>query len=164
MTAAPLSGTKVVACASGAAAGYALRLLATLGAEAVLVEPEGGSALRRAPPFLPDSETSALFAYLTAGSRVQTGGLEAALATADILLHDTPLGEREALGLTEEAFAHMAPRRFGRARISISSMPQAKAICCPTGFLSSNFQDGHRSNLMAISPNIRAGWPRRSAR
>jgi crotonobetainyl-CoA:carnitine CoA-transferase CaiB-like acyl-CoA transferase len=116
--AAPLASIRVVACASGAAAGYALRLLATLGAEAVLVEPEGGSALRRTPPFLPDSDTSALFAYLTAGSRVQTGGLDTALATADILLHDTPLGEREALGLTGEALAARFPNL-----IPVSGLP-----------------------------------------
>jgi crotonobetainyl-CoA:carnitine CoA-transferase CaiB-like acyl-CoA transferase len=109
MTSAPLSGVSVVACASGAAAGYALRYLATLGAEAVLIEPEDGSALRRAVPFLPGGGTSALFAYLTAGSRVQTGGLDEAMAGADIFLHDTPVAERKTLGLTDKALAERFP-------------------------------------------------------
>ncbi|MFD1961339.1 CoA transferase [Novosphingobium panipatense] len=40
---APLSGTRVVAIANGVAAAYAARMLCTLGAQVVLVEPPGGS-------------------------------------------------------------------------------------------------------------------------
>lgn len=106
---APLSGIRVVACVSGAAAGYALRMLSILGAEALLVEPDGGSPLRWQPPFLPGSKISALFAWLTAGTQIQTGGLDAALASADIFLHDTPLADREGLGLDEATIATRFP-------------------------------------------------------
>ncbi len=109
MAATPLSRIMVVACVSGAAAGYALRYLSVLGAKAVLIEPAEGSALRRMPPFLPGSGTSALFAYLTAGSRVQTSGLDEALTNADIFLHDTKVAEREALGLTDDALSTRFP-------------------------------------------------------
>ena len=96
MTSSPLSSLRVVVRASGAAAAYAARLLGTMGAEVILVEPPEGSALRAEPPFLPtssswrkpgsagsdredsgpgsgpgrgDQRVSALFAYLAAGMR-----------------------------------------------------------------------------------------------
>ena len=67
MSAPPLSGVRVAVHANGVAAAQAGRMLATLGAECLLVEPPEGSALRLEAPMLPGSETSALFAYLTAG-------------------------------------------------------------------------------------------------
>jgi crotonobetainyl-CoA:carnitine CoA-transferase CaiB-like acyl-CoA transferase len=114
----PLAGLRAVATARGVAATYAARMLATLGADVVLVEPEAGSPLRREPPFLPGGETSALFAYLAAGlrslvadlttvtGRVALGGL---LAQADVLIDDTPLAEREAAGLGEATIAAAHP-------------------------------------------------------
>lgn len=114
----PLSGLRVIVHARGVAAAYAGRLLATLGAETILLEPPQGSALRDEPPFLPDTQVSALFAYLAAGmrslvcdltgedGRAQLGAL---LADADILLDDTPLGEREPAGLDEAAIARRHP-------------------------------------------------------
>jgi crotonobetainyl-CoA:carnitine CoA-transferase CaiB-like acyl-CoA transferase len=105
----PLSGIRVAACVSGAAAGYALRMLSVLGAEALLIEPEGGSALRVRLPFLPNTDISALFAWLSAGATCQTGGLDAALAKADIFLHDTPLAEGEAQGLDEASITARFP-------------------------------------------------------
>ena len=106
---APLSDIRVVACVSGAAAGYALRMLSVLGADTLIVEPEGGSALRTQSPFLPGSNTSALFAWLTAGAACQTGGLDAALSKADIFLHDTQLEGREAIGLDEASITARFP-------------------------------------------------------
>ena len=115
----PLSGLRVVAHASGVAAAYASRMLATLGAACTLVEGPQGSPLRREPPFLPGSETSALFAYLCAGmgSRVvdlaTTDGqaaLGAMLSEADVFIDDTPVGERAALGLDEAALAVRHPQ------------------------------------------------------
>ncbi|MCB2080773.1 MAG: CoA transferase [Novosphingobium sp.] len=114
----PLGGLKVVVRASRAAAAYAARLLGTMGAEVTLVEPEQGSALRREPPFLPDGETSALFAYLAAGmrSRVCKLGdegeravLGAMLSESDVFIDDTPLAERAALGLDQETIAQSHP-------------------------------------------------------
>lgn len=104
----PLAGTRVVECAHSVAAAYAARLLAAMGAQVVMLEPVGGSPLRRAPPWLDGEQESALFAYLSVGkvSRVcdlssEAGQqrLQAELAEADILIDDTPLGERERLGL-----------------------------------------------------------------
>jgi len=116
---APLTGLRVVANASGVAAAYAARLLGTLGAETILVEPLQGSALRDEPPFLDaDEDVSALFAYLAAGARsfvcdvtsdagrAALGGL---LSEADIFIDDTLPAERTALGLDEEAIAARHP-------------------------------------------------------
>ncbi|HTH28745.1 MAG TPA: CoA transferase [Sphingobium sp.] len=115
----PLTGLRVVARASGAAAAYAARLLGTMGAETILLEPPGGSPLRREPPYIDGSDgVSALFAYLAAGARSSVCDLAtedgraaatAMLSEADIFIDDTPLGEREALGLDEAAIARRHP-------------------------------------------------------
>ena len=109
----PLAGIRVLEHSATAAAGYAGRLLATLGAEVIMIEPPGGSPLRKAPPFLEDDAgTSALFAYLSVGKRSQVCDLasdegrwefEQLLADAHILLDDTPVASREALGLAPDA-------------------------------------------------------------
>jgi len=107
----PLTGLRVVLRASGVAAAYAGRLLGTMGAEVILIEPPRGSALRSEPPFLKDG-VSALFAYLAAGMRslvcdpADTGAL---LSEADVFIDDTPLAEREALGLDEATVARRHP-------------------------------------------------------
>lgn len=129
----PLSGLRAVVCASRAAAAYGARMLCVMGAEVILIEPPEGSALRLEPPFLPASpvpptpscegegETSALFAYLCAGMRSMIcdlsgqhgrsalGALGALLSAADIFIDDTPLGERQALGLDKETIARSHP-------------------------------------------------------
>jgi crotonobetainyl-CoA:carnitine CoA-transferase CaiB-like acyl-CoA transferase len=96
------------------AAAYAARLLTTMGAEAILLEPAEGSPLRREPPFLSGSEqVSALFAYLCAGMRSSVAEDEATFAAhlseADIFIDDTPLSERAALGLDEARIARRHP-------------------------------------------------------
>ncbi len=102
-------------------------MLATMGAECVLVERHEGSSLRREAPFLEHSETSALFAYLAAGmtsavhdladpeGRVAAGAL---LARCDIFIDDTPLNDRAALGLDEGTIARQHP-----ALIHVSVLP-----------------------------------------
>ena len=113
----PLSGLRVIVRASGVAAAYAARMLATMGAEAILLEPPGGSPLRAEPPFLPGGQ-SALFAYLAAGMRSRTcdlaieagrAALAALLSEADIFIDDTPLAARAALGIDEAALAACLP-------------------------------------------------------
>ncbi|CAN7732806.1 CoA transferase [Variovorax paradoxus] len=103
----PLSGCRVVERSRTVAAAYAGRLLAAMGAQVVMLEPEEGSALRRAPPLLDDGE-SALFAYLAVGkSSLVCDPLtirgQAALAReldrADIFIDDTPVRERAGAGL-----------------------------------------------------------------
>lgn len=110
----PLTSLRIVVRASGAAAAYAARLLSTMGAEAILLEPATGSPLRAEPPYLPGSQVSALFAYLAAGMRSAVADDEATIAAhlseADIFIDDTPLAEREALGLDEGGIAQRHPQ------------------------------------------------------
>jgi crotonobetainyl-CoA:carnitine CoA-transferase CaiB-like acyl-CoA transferase len=125
---APLVGVTVVELSRGAAAAYAGRLLATLGAETILVEPPEGHALRREPPFLPLSgEASALFAFLSCGKRSVVcdlatvsgrADLSALLARADIFVHDLDDGQRAALDLVAEAI-----RRDYSGMIDVSVRP-----------------------------------------
>ena len=73
-TALPLSGCRVLERSNTVAAAYAGRMLAVMGAQVVMLEPPGGSRLRRAPPLIGDTDESALFAYLEDACGVgQTG-------------------------------------------------------------------------------------------
>jgi len=109
----------VVVSASGVAAAYAGRLLSMMGAETILLEPPGGSALRSEPPWLDaDSSVSALFAYLAAGAHSRVCDLDSErgraaafglLSQADILFDDTPLARRARRGLDETAIAERCP-------------------------------------------------------
>ena len=108
----PLAGCRVVERSRTVAGAYAGRLLATMGAEVVMVEPAGGSPLRLAPPWLADTGESALWAYLAVGKRslvcdLQTDAGQALLSQelerADILIDDTAVRHRVALGLDQES-------------------------------------------------------------
>ena len=115
----PLNGMRIVEWSTGVAAAYAGRLLTTLGAETILVEPPEGAALRREPPFLPGAAAiSATFAYLTAGKKsvvcdITTAPGRADLARlldrADALILDVPLDDRARLGLAEDAVMKTHP-------------------------------------------------------
>jgi crotonobetainyl-CoA:carnitine CoA-transferase CaiB-like acyl-CoA transferase len=115
----PLTGVTVVEISRGAACAYAGRLLSTLGAETILVEPSGGHALRREPPFLPpNGESSALFAFLSAGKKsvvcdnetpAGRADLSALFATADVLICDLRPAERSALDLDEQSLQRRMP-------------------------------------------------------
>src|SRR5690625_144119 len=115
----PLAGCRVVERSRSAAAAYAGRLLATLGARVVMLEPEAGSPLRNAPPLV-DGETgpSALFTYLAAGKASVSADLASdsgrtslarELAQADMLSDDTPVAERTGQGLEPEVIAEQFP-------------------------------------------------------
>lgn len=120
---APLSDVRIVAIASGVAAAWAARMLATMGAHVLLVEPVGGTPLRKEPPFLPTGDgerrgESALFAYLAAGMEsavidlASPSGrevLDDRLAQADLFFHDIPVAERAVLGLDDDALAARFP-------------------------------------------------------
>ena len=106
-----LSGIRVIERAMGSAAAYAGRLLAVCGAEVLMLEPAGGTPLRREAPFIGESKTSALFAYLSAGKDAVPCDLsnaedkakfEDSLRSADVLLDDTPVTDRPGLGLDPE--------------------------------------------------------------
>lgn len=115
----PLAGVTVVELSHSVAAAYAGRLLATLGAETIIVESPDGSPLRREPPFLPPANAaSALFAYLASGKKsvvcdvVTVSGraaLSNLLATADVFIHDIPVAQRASLGLDEQTLRHNYP-------------------------------------------------------
>lgn len=115
----PLAGCRVIEVSRSAAAAYAGRLLATLGASVLMLEPDGGSPLRQAPPLTNgDSGESALFAYLSVGKRssiceLASGTGRAAfsrhLEGADILIDDTPIAERAAHGLDQAEIAARFP-------------------------------------------------------
>jgi crotonobetainyl-CoA:carnitine CoA-transferase CaiB-like acyl-CoA transferase len=115
----PLAGLRCIECSTGVAAAYAGRLLASMGAEVILVEPIGGSPLRQEPPFLgPESTESALFAYLSAGKQSLHIDLEEEdgrdhlarlLKGTSILIEDVPVARKSALGLNAEWFHQSWP-------------------------------------------------------
>lgn len=116
----PLAGIKVLEHASGVAGAYAGRLLSAMGAETVMVEPPDLNPLRREPPFFggEGSDVSALFAYLAMGKRSVICDLGSEQGCADfdrlaseahILIDDTPVREREALGLDQARIADLHP-------------------------------------------------------
>jgi crotonobetainyl-CoA:carnitine CoA-transferase CaiB-like acyl-CoA transferase len=115
----PLAGCRVVERSRTVAAAYAGRLLASMGADVVMLEPPGGSRLRKAAPLIDGTGESALFAYLAVGkrshacdplSRLGRQVLERELDGADILIDDTPVGERPAQGLVPDELLSRFPR------------------------------------------------------
>ena len=114
----PLSGFRVLEISRTVAAAYAGRLLAAMGARVVMFEPPGGSPLRSAPPLLEGTAHSALFAFLAVGKSSMLGDLsdmqdrqrlDAELHHSDILIDDTPVRERAAVGLDPDAIAKRHP-------------------------------------------------------
>jgi benzylsuccinate CoA-transferase BbsE subunit len=75
-----LAGIRVLEL-SGLTGGYAAKLFADMGAEVTIVEPPGGSPLRRKPPFLddlPGPDRGLAFAYFAANKRSVVADLETA--------------------------------------------------------------------------------------
>lgn len=101
----PLSGITVIEHANEVAAQYCGRLLAVLGATVIKVEPPGGGSMRTEPPLLQDDPPrGVLFEYLNVGKRSITCDLvtrkgaadfRSLLASADVLLDDTPIASRQ---------------------------------------------------------------------
>jgi len=115
----PLAGIKVVEHASSVAAAYAGRLLSAMGADVIMVEPPEHNPLRREPPFLgSDSTVSAVFAYLAVGKRSVICDLrdeddrvnfDRLVSGAHILIDDTPVDRRRAIGLDPERIESVHP-------------------------------------------------------
>lgn len=115
-----MAGIRAAVCASGVAAAYAGRLLRVLGAETILLEPPGGTQLRREPPFLDvEGKVSALFAYMAAGTRSRVCDLQTEhgramaaelLREIDIFIDDTPLQERTWYGTDQSTVSRQNPR------------------------------------------------------
>lgn len=121
---APLRGIRVLEVSSGVAAAYAGRLLTVLGARTRLVEPDGGTPLRREPPFVAD-DMGALFAFLAAGktsvalnleTRAGQARFDAELADADILIEDLPVADKARLDLDP---VEIAVRHPGLVHVSV---------------------------------------------
>jgi crotonobetainyl-CoA:carnitine CoA-transferase CaiB-like acyl-CoA transferase len=115
----PLAGCRVVERSRTVAAAYAGRLLASMGAEVVMLEPPGGSPLRKAAPLIEGTGESALFAYLAVGkrsfscdpqSKLGRQVLERELDGADILIDDTPVRERAANGFVPDEIVKRFPK------------------------------------------------------
>src|SRR5215216_6635098 len=128
-----LAGLRVIEAGGGAAAGYAAKLLADLGADVIKVEPPEGDETRRMGPFpgdVPHPEKSGLFLYLNANKRgvmldlAEAGDralLHRLLADADLLVHGVSPAEMAARGLDWETVRGLNPRliecsisRFGQ--------------------------------------------------
>lgn len=115
----PLAGCRVVERSRTVAAAYAGRLLASMGAEVVMLEPPGGSVLRKAAPLIEETGESALFAYLAVGkrsfscdpqSKLGKQVLERELDGADIFIDDTPVRERAPQGVVPDEILKRFPR------------------------------------------------------
>ncbi len=102
----PLQGIRVVEVAQYVAGPLAGSLLAELGAEVIKVEPPGGDAYRRVMPL--GEGTGRFFVPLNRGKRsvvldlkTEAGrtALAALVATADVVVHNTPAARTEGFGL-----------------------------------------------------------------
>lgn len=117
---AALEGLRVLDL-SGAMGNYAGKLFADMGAEVLLIEPPGGSELRREPPFiddLPGTERSLNFAYQNTSKRGACLDLETAsgqrllrelAATADLVVETAPPGWMAARGIGYDDLARLRP-------------------------------------------------------
>lgn len=117
-----LAGVTVLDLSQDIAGAYATKLLAELGADVLMLEPAGGSSLRRAPPWArvrADAEGSLLFQYLGASKRsalldpTREPGRSTFLglvARADVLVEDMPRGTLASWGLGYETLSRRNPR------------------------------------------------------
>lgn len=116
----PLSQLRVWEDPASPAVGLAGRLLAGMGAAVDIVEPAGGSPLRRLPPFL-DGGESALFAYLADGTTVRAAADAPVNELDDV--HVVLAGEDGVPGHWAAALGSSATPERGRAVL----------VCSPYG-------------------------------
>ena len=157
-----LAGLRVLELGGMVAAPYCGKLLASLGADVVKVEPpKVGDPSRRRGPFpgdAPHPERSGTFLYLNTGKRGVTLGVDdpkgreiltQLAAGAHVLIHDSLPDAAASRGLTCEALSGVnpalivaaitptgpaAPTRDTPPTTSTCFTPGAKAIYCPTGW------------------------------
>ncbi len=125
----PLTGTTVVQVASDdcsfglrLSAALAGRIAADLGADVILVEPPMGDALRQVPPMT--GQTSALFAFLSAGKRSVVlppgaDAMERLLGGAAALITDNGMARRDTL---TAALGARLPAETRRAAVVLSML------------------------------------------
>jgi crotonobetainyl-CoA:carnitine CoA-transferase CaiB-like acyl-CoA transferase len=113
---APLEGVRVVEVAQYVAGPLAGSLLAELGADVIKLEPPGGDAYRRVMPV--GEGTGRFFVPLNRGKRSVVVDLKsedgravlrALVATADVLVHNTPAQRAATFGLAWEALHDTHP-------------------------------------------------------
>ncbi len=117
-----LAGLRVLELGSMVAAPYCGKLLASLGADVVKIEPpKVGDPSRRRGPFpgdAPHPERSGLFLYLNTGKRGVTLDvddpqgremLRQLAAGTDVIIHDSPPAVAMALGLEQASLAEINP-------------------------------------------------------
>lgn len=121
MTVSALEGLRVLDL-SGAMGNYAGKLFGDMGADVILIEPPGGSELRREPPFIDDiagSERSLEFAYQNTSKRGICLDLESAsgqqllrrlAAGADLVIESAPPGWLGARGIDHAALSAERPQ------------------------------------------------------
>ena len=105
----PLDGVRVVAYVDGLAASYCVKMLVDAGADVIMVEPGGGSALRA---------EAVLFRFLAASTRSVVGAQDDVSvlgASADIVVHDGSLAvERRAeMALANPRLVIVSVSNFG---------------------------------------------------
>jgi crotonobetainyl-CoA:carnitine CoA-transferase CaiB-like acyl-CoA transferase len=103
----PLAGVRVLELSREPSAAYCGRQFALWGADVVVVEPEGGSAIRRLPPLAPGKHgdpISLVWEHVAASKRaVRADGpdeLRALMAGADVLVSDFEPAALRALGVS----------------------------------------------------------------
>ena len=116
-----LSGYKALDLSYGVAGPYATRLMASMGADVVKVEPPGGEVSRREGPFPndePHPERSALFLYLNTGKKGVTLNLDTPTGRAlllrlasqvDVLVESYQPSRAAELGLSYDALQAVNP-------------------------------------------------------
>ncbi len=117
-----LEGIKVLELGHMVSAAYATKLMADLGADVVKIEEPDGDRARRRGPFpdgIADPEKSGLFLALNTNKRGRTLDLRSTqdrrrlsdlIGWADLLVHNYPAAQAEALGLDYGAFQAVNPR------------------------------------------------------
>lgn len=117
-----LAGLRVIECGGMAAAAYAGKLLADMGAEVIKVEEPQGDPARHwgsLPQECDDLEKSPLFLYLNQNKKGVTLNLSHSrgqellgklISSADVLVHNYPPGEMRSRGLEYETLACANPR------------------------------------------------------
>lgn len=118
---AALEGLRVLDL-SGPMGNYTGKLFADMGADVILVEPPGGTALRREPPFIgdvPGTERSLNYLYQNTSKRGLALDLDTASGqsilrelarTADLVIETAPPGWMAARGLGYEDLARLRPQ------------------------------------------------------
>ncbi|MDH3213743.1 MAG: CoA transferase [Myxococcales bacterium] len=161
----PLAGMRVLDLADekGELCG---RLLADLGADVIRVEPPGGAASRRLPPFAPDGGTSLYFAVRNAGKRSVALDVESVagrerlhglLAAADVCVESFAPGFLTANDLDPAALVERTP---GLVLVSISDFGQTGPYRDHRGTDAIGFAMGglmHRAGIFEKPPLVAPG-------